>query len=176
MGLSPAKQKQVAFRREIYAAQIERMDLNIGRIVAKLESLNKLDNTLILFLSDNACCAEGGMFGYQFEKNKKENFRDCRNNSGRLSSTGEAWSNVSNNPFRLHKRWVHEGGIATPLIAHWPKVITKTRRVSPASWSRDRQHVDLRRSHKDILCRSQESGCVKLFNGMTRNLTTCLEY
>lgn len=123
--LSETDQKEAAFRREIYAAQIERMDQNIGRIVAKLRGLGKLDNTLLLFLSDNGCCAEGGMFGYQWKKNTKADFATWRTQSGRSSSTGEAWSNASNAPFRLHKRWVHEGGIATPLIAHWPKVITE---------------------------------------------------
>ncbi|MCL4104813.1 UNVERIFIED_CONTAM: hypothetical protein GTU68_034252 [Idotea baltica] len=123
--LSEADQKEAAFRREIYAAQIERMDQNIGRIVAKLREIGKLDNTLLLFLSDNGCCAEGGMFGYQWKKNTKANFATWRTQSGRSTSTGEAWSNASNAPFRLHKRWVHEGGIATPLIAHWPKGITE---------------------------------------------------
>jgi arylsulfatase len=99
------------------------MDQNIGRIVAKLDDLNVLDNTLILFLSDNGCSAEGGMFGYQWNKNGRDNFAAWRKQSGRSSSQGEAWSNASNTPFRMHKRWVHEGGIATPLIAHWPAVI-----------------------------------------------------
>ncbi|EMI57070.1 arylsulfatase [Rhodopirellula sallentina] len=123
-------QKELAFRRQIYAAQIERMDQSIGRIVAKLRELGTLDNTLLLFLSDNGCCAEGGMFGYQWKKNTKANFADWRKQSGRSSSTGEAWSSASNTPFRLHKRWVHEGGIATPLIAHWPKVITEGGKLS----------------------------------------------
>lgn len=122
--LSEEERAQLAFRREIYAAQIERMDQNIGRIVTKLRELDKLDNTLLLFLSDNGCCAEGGMFGYQWQKNNQSNFAEWRKQSGRSSSQGEAWSNASNTPFRLHKRWVHEGGIATPLIVHWPNTIT----------------------------------------------------
>lgn len=116
--------RELAFRREIYAAQIERMDQNIGRIVSKLEKLGQLENTLILFLSDNGCSSERGMFGYGWKKNTKSNFAQWRKQSGRSASQGEAWSNASNTPFRLHKRWVHEGGIATPLIAHWPKTIT----------------------------------------------------
>ena len=128
--LDDADQKELAFRREIYAAQIERMDQNIGRIVSKLQELGKLENTLLLFLSDNGCCAEGGMFGYQWKKNTSDKFGQWRKQSGRSSSTGEAWSNASNTPFRLHKRWVHEGGIATPLIAHWPSVITEGGKLS----------------------------------------------
>ena len=112
--LSESDRRELAFRREIYAAQVERMDQNIGRIVSKLRSLDQLENTLLLFLSDNGCCAEGGMFGYQWQKNGIENFSQWRAQSGRSSSMGEAWSNASNTPFRMHKRWVHEGGIATP--------------------------------------------------------------
>ncbi len=123
--LKEEDQLELAFRREIYAAQVERMDQNIGRIVAKLRELNQLDNTLLIFLSDNGCCAEGGMFGYQWGKNTTANFQDWRKQSGRSSSTGEAWSNASNTPFRMHKRWVHEGGISTPLIVHWPDKISK---------------------------------------------------
>jgi arylsulfatase A-like enzyme len=125
LSLSDAERAEAAFRREIYAAQVERMDQNIGRIVAKLHELEMIDNTLLLFLSDNGCCAEGGMFGYQWKGNRSDNFSQWRKRSGRSSSMGEAWSNASNTPFRLHKRWVHEGGIATPLIVHWPKVITR---------------------------------------------------
>ncbi|MEW4489922.1 arylsulfatase [Thalassoglobus sp. JC818] len=121
--LTPDDQQELAFRREIYAAQIERMDENIGRIIQTLRESEQLDHTLIFFLSDNGCCAEGGMFGYKWNENSKENFADWRNESGRSSSMGEAWSNASNTPFRMHKRWVHEGGIATPLIAHWPQRI-----------------------------------------------------
>lgn len=123
--LSKDDRAELEFRRQIYAAQVDRMDQNIGRIVDKLEQIGKLDNTLLMFLSDNGCCAEGGMFGYQWNKNRQDNFAKWRNQSGRSSSMGEAWSNASNAPFRMHKRWVHEGGIATPLIVHWPKIIDR---------------------------------------------------
>ena len=106
------------------------MDENIGRVVAKLRELGKLDNTLLMFLSDNGCCAEGGMFGYQWNKNTEANFAQWRKQSGRSSSAGEAWSNASNTPFRMHKRWVHEGGIATPLVVHWPNVISEGGQLS----------------------------------------------
>ena len=121
--LSEDKKKETAFRREIYAAQIDRMDQNIGRVVAKLKELGVLDETLILFLSDNGCSAEQGMFGYNDGRNTKANFAEWRKKSGRSASQGQAWANASNSPFRLYKKWVHEGGIATPLIAHWPEGI-----------------------------------------------------
>lgn len=116
-------QAELDFRRAIYSAQIERMDENVGRIVAQLEQMGVLDNTLILFLSDNGCCAEGGMFGYKWGENKIANHSQWRKESARSSSMGQAWACASNTPFRLYKHWVHEGGIATPLIARWPKVI-----------------------------------------------------
>jgi arylsulfatase A-like enzyme len=121
-----ADQVELDFRRAIYSGQIERMDQNVGRIVAKLDRMGVMDNTLILFLSDNGCCAEGGMFGYKWGKNRVENHAAWRNESARSSSTGQAWACASNTPFRLYKRWVHEGGIATPLIAHWPSKIRGT--------------------------------------------------
>lgn len=123
--LTEQDRREIAFRREIYAAQIERMDQNIGRILTKLRQLDQLENTLVLFLSDNGCCAEGGLYGYRWGQNTSQNFDQWRMRSGRSSSQGEAWSNASNTPFRMHKRWVHEGGIATPLIAYWPGTITR---------------------------------------------------
>lgn len=103
----------------IYAAQVESMDKNIGRIIKKLEEMNELDNTLIMFLSDNGACAEEGALGFEAlggwdgELGSKNSY----------ASYGRSWSNASNTPFRLHKRWVHEGGIATPFIARYPKFI-----------------------------------------------------
>jgi arylsulfatase len=98
----------------VYAAQVDRMDQGIGRILAKLRDVGQEDNTLVLFLSDNGGCAEAI-------------------NSGRpgvppgpadsFMSYGLPWANASNTPFRLYKHWVHEGGIATAFIAHWPAVL-----------------------------------------------------
>ncbi|AQQ10329.1 Arylsulfatase [Sedimentisphaera cyanobacteriorum] len=123
--LSEDDRKNLDFRRAIYAAQIDNMDQNIGRLIKKLEEKGELENTLVLFLSDNGCSAEPErkMFGYRFRENRIENFRQWRKDSGRSSSQGMAWANVSNTPFRKYKKWTHEGGIATPLIAHWPEVI-----------------------------------------------------
>jgi len=103
-------------RMAVYAAQIDRMDQNIGRILAKLREIGAEENTLVLFLSDNGGCAEeihrgkpGAVVG------TKESYE----------SYGLPWANASNTPFRLFKHWVHEGGISTPLIASWPGVIQK---------------------------------------------------
>ena len=103
-------------RMAVYAAQIDRMDQNIGRVLAKVKELGQEDNTLILFLADNGGCAE-----------EKITARRTRppGPADSFTSYGLPWANASNTPFRLYKHWVHEGGISTPLIAHWPSVIRK---------------------------------------------------
>ena len=103
-------------RMAVYAAQIDRMDQNIGRVLAKVKELGQEDNTLILFLADNGGCAEEKIKG---ETNAPPGPADS------FTSYGLPWANASNTPFRLYKHWVHEGGISTPLIAYWPSVIRK---------------------------------------------------
>ncbi len=115
-----------------YAAMVDRMDQSIGRILAALKRLEQYDNTLILFLSDNGGCAE-----FMAEDGWAKFFPD-KTHDGRQITMGnipdlkpgsvltyqsydKPWANVSNAPFRLFKHYVHEGGISTPLIAHWPK-------------------------------------------------------
>jgi arylsulfatase len=106
------------YRMAVYAAQIYAIDQNMGKLIDYLEKTKQLDNTLIMFLSDNGACAEpyrefGG--GKQTEINDPEK-------SGAISY-GIGWANLSNTPFRLYKNNATEGGIATPFIAHWPKKI-----------------------------------------------------
>ena len=133
---------------EVYAAMVTVMDEGIGRIVAELKSKGQLDNTLICFLQDNGGCAETngriGEFQPRGERpaitplgkdiahygNLPTHTRDgwpLRQGYGVLPGPadtfvayGRGWANVSNTPFREYKHWVHEGGISTPLIAHWP--------------------------------------------------------
>ncbi len=98
---------------EIYAAQIDNMDQNIGRLLQKLEETDELDNTIIMFLSDNGGCSSNLNYGLE--------------NVGTQASFvayGKNWSNVSNTPYRRYKKEEHEGGILTPLIVHYPKEIT----------------------------------------------------
>ena len=106
------------FKMAIYAAQIDRMDQGIGQVVAALENAGCLDNTLIFFLSDNGGCAEGGPVGFDRRKNGLP-----PGGVDSYMSYGLSWANASNTPFRRYKSWVHEGGIATPLIVHWPACI-----------------------------------------------------
>ena len=100
----------------IYAACVYRMDRAIGTLTDGLRQRGVLDNTLILFMSDNGGNAESGPNG-RFEGK----------NPGDAASTvfcGESWAWLQNTPFRLYKHFNHEGGIASPLIAHWPAGIT----------------------------------------------------
>ena len=113
------KQDDLDLRMAVYAAQIDRMDQNIGRIIAKLRELGVEQNTLVMFLSDNGGCAE--------EIDPRQDRRAARPPRIRSPATGVPWANASNTPFRLYKHWVHEGGIATPLIVHWPAVIKSGR-------------------------------------------------
>ncbi|MBE7558299.1 sulfatase-like hydrolase/transferase [bacterium] len=114
--LGEDRKRDLDLRMAIYAAQVDRMDHNIGRVVQRLRQLGRLDNTLILFLADNGGCAEGGPFGF-------DRGEGPLGTADSYSSYGLGWANASNTPFRRYKHWVHEGGIATPLIAHWPAVI-----------------------------------------------------
>ena len=98
-----------------FAAMIDRIDQNVGRIVSKLEELKKDKDTLIMFLSDNG--------GSPFDRTKKYDVTPGTPESKWLY--GVAWANVSDTPFRFYKRNQHEGGISTPFIAHWPRLITK---------------------------------------------------
>ena len=105
----------------VYAAMIDRMDQNIGNLVNKLEEMGRINNTVIMFLSDNGACHESGLLGHNFRP-------DLTGPIGTINSYhsyGRSWSNASNTPFRLHKHWVHEGGISTPLIVHWPNGLKK---------------------------------------------------
>ncbi len=112
--ISDEQKEESDFRMAIYAAQIDRMDQNIGRLVRTLEELGELDNTLIMFLADNGACAEASLFG-------NGPAEQLGTKKGYFLTYGRAWANASNTPYRRYKHWVHEGGIATPLIVHWPE-------------------------------------------------------
>lgn len=112
--LSEAEKEDMSMRMAIYAAQIDIMDQGIGRIVNSLKEQGQLDNTLIFFLSDNGACAEYVSSG----KSKAVDGTQETFESYRI-----AWANLSSTPFKEYKHFTHEGGIATPLIVHWPKGI-----------------------------------------------------
>jgi arylsulfatase len=121
--LTPEKQKEMDLRMAYYAAMVDRMDQNIGKLVGHLEATGELDNTLILFLSDNGACQEGGKLG---GKNDPFDVETWEKTYGPGPSYGLVWANASNTPFRKFKHFTHEGGLSTPLILHWPDKISKT--------------------------------------------------
>jgi arylsulfatase len=101
----------------VYAAMIYRMDLEIGRVLAQLKAMGTPDNTVIFFLSDNGGSADHLIRG-------DRNDRAASPGSGKsFLCLGPDWGSAANTPFRMHKSWVHEGGISTPLIVHWPQGI-----------------------------------------------------
>ncbi|MCH5376466.1 MAG: arylsulfatase, partial [Planctomycetes bacterium] len=140
---------------EVYAAMVDCMDRGIGRIVASLKETGQYENTLLLFLQDNGGCAEGmgrgkevtfradpdqvvpmqpGELQYDMIPKRTRDGHAVRRGQGIMPGPpdtyigyGMPWANVSNTPFREYKHWVHEGGISTPLIAHWPKGIPSDR-------------------------------------------------
>ena len=116
--LTEAQQDEFDLRMTIYAAQVDTMDQGIGSIVATLDRLGQLENTLTVFLSDNGGCAE--------EIHRKSQEQQDMGTDRSFESYGKPWANHSNTPFREYKHWVHEGGISTPLIVHWPAGIHGT--------------------------------------------------
>ena len=111
----------------LYSAIIDRMDQNIGRVIEKLRTAGRLDNTLFLFMVDNGVPGTGvhdwrGLFAKngRHPETRVDNYSEWGRRGGWSSSSGRGWANLSNAPFRMYKRYTHEGGVATPLIVHWP--------------------------------------------------------
>ncbi|MEW6156603.1 MAG: arylsulfatase [Verrucomicrobiota bacterium] len=115
--LSPEQKSFQAAKMAIHAAMIDRMDQEIGRVLAQLKSMGALENTIVMFASDNGASAEF------LNRGDKHNPAAAPGSAGTFLCLGPGWSTAANTPFRLHKSWVHEGGIATPFIVHWPKGI-----------------------------------------------------
>ncbi len=128
--LEPDVQDRYDHLMAIFAATLDRVDQSIGRLVDHLRATKQLDNTLILFMSDNGGNAEAGVPG-----------RFVGDVLGDRNSTvfvGQCWAHLENTPFRLYKHYNHEGGIATPLVAHWPAGIPQDRR---GQWERQPGHL-----------------------------------
>jgi len=130
-----------SLRMAVYAAQIDRVDQGVGRILTALESTGARENTLVMFLSDNGGCAEflaedsnrpnPAQFDtpmWNGEHMNMGNTPDIDPGPGdTFQSYDLPWANASNTPFRLHKRWTHEGGISTPFIMNWPSNSSQAR-------------------------------------------------
>jgi arylsulfatase len=106
-----------AAKMAVHAAMIDRMDREVGRLLDQLRAMKALDDTVVLFLSDNGASAEIMV---------RDDGHDPQAPPGSAAThlcLGPGWSTVANTPLRRHKTWVHEGGICTPLIVHWPRGI-----------------------------------------------------
>jgi arylsulfatase A-like enzyme len=115
--LSTEQRHFQADKMAVHAAMVDRMDQDIGRILQQLKAMNAFENTLILFASDNGASAEIMVRGDGHDPNASPG------SAATFLCLGPGFSSAANTPFRRHKTWVHEGGISTPLIAHWPKGI-----------------------------------------------------
>ena len=151
--LDQDRQADLARRMAVYAAMVENMDQNIGRVVEDLRQSGELENTLILFLSDNGACAEWEPYGFDLDASEYEGRPPghginsgtpgkpnvlhrgkalaSMGGPGSLFSYGCGWANVSNTPLALYKHYAHEGGIRTPMIAHWPAGISDKGELRP---------------------------------------------
>ncbi|MGB8167748.1 MAG: sulfatase-like hydrolase/transferase, partial [Chthoniobacteraceae bacterium] len=116
--LTDAQREFQANKMAIHAAMVDRMDQEIGRVLAQIKAMGAFENTLVLFLSDNGASAEMMIRGDGNDPNA------APGSAGSFLCLGPGFSSAANTPFRRHKTWVHEGGIATPMIAHWPKGIS----------------------------------------------------
>ena len=139
------RRADLAQRMAVFAGMVTGMDRNIGRLIADLRASGQLDNTLILFLSDNGACAEWEPFGFEMlptpnpvpgtginqgtqalpNKLYRGDELVTMGQAGSFPSYGSGWANACNTPWRLYKHYGHEGGIGTPLIAHWPAAVGK---------------------------------------------------
>jgi arylsulfatase A-like enzyme len=132
IGVNPAwntlpkdRQLDLARRMAIYAAMIDRLDQQLGRVIEDLKRAGELENTLIVFTSDNGACFEWDPFGFDIVSSNqnilhKGKMIEQMGIPGTFHSVGSAWANASNTPWRLYKHFNHEGGIASPGIVHWP--------------------------------------------------------
>ncbi|MSU48909.1 MAG: arylsulfatase [Opitutus sp.] len=134
------RRADLAQRMAVYAGMVTGMDRNIGRLLADLRAKGQLENTLIFFLSDNGACAEWEPFGFEMvatadpqpgtginqgtqalpNKLYRGDELGKMGSAGSFPGYGSAWANACNTPLRLYKHYGHEGGLSSPLIAHWP--------------------------------------------------------
>jgi arylsulfatase len=140
--LDAKRRADLAQRMAVYAAMTEGMDANVGRLIESLKTHGEWENTLILFLSDNGACAEWEPFGFDLDPRRFRNPKPGHGIDGgtpgapnvlheggelaamggpeSLFSYGSGWANLSNTPLSMYKHYAHEGGVRSPLIAHWP--------------------------------------------------------
>lgn len=125
--LSKKEQQWEADRMEVFAAMVDVLDQNIGRVVEHLKAKGELDNTLLMFCSDNGACP--------FERTRGRYLKPWDPKSYWTYDASWAW--MGNTPFRLYKQNQHEGGISSPMIAHWPAGL----KTKPGSITRQPGHL-----------------------------------
>ena len=113
--LTGAQRRFQATKMAVHAAMIDRMDSEIGRVLDQLRAMDAFENTVVFFMSDNGASAEIMVRGDGHDPDAP------LGSAGTYLCLGPGFSSAANTPFRLHKTWVHEGGISTPLILHWPE-------------------------------------------------------
>ena len=128
--LTEEQKRFQATKMAIHAATVDRMDKEVGRIVAKIKEMNAWENTILFFLSDNGASAEVMIRGDLHDPDAPPG------SAGSYLCLGPGWATAANSPFRRYKIWNHEGGISTPLIVHWPSGIKK-----PGTLRHDLGHV-----------------------------------
>jgi arylsulfatase len=116
--LSAEQQAFQSTKMAIHAAMIDRLDREVGRVVQQLRGMGALENTIILFMSDNGASAE------MMVRDDGHDPQAAPGSAATHLCIGPGWSSTANTPLRRHKTWVHEGGISTPLIVHWPRGIS----------------------------------------------------
>ncbi len=112
--LTEEQRRFQATKMAIHAAMVDRMDREIGRLIEQLKALGAFENTLIFFSSDNCASAE------IMVRDGGHDPQAAPGSAATYLCLGPGFSSASNTPFRRHKTWVHEGGISTPLVVHWP--------------------------------------------------------
>ncbi len=111
--LEEEEQDQLDLEQAVFAAMVDRMDQNIGRLLDKLDQIQERENTLILFFTDNGSCPYDSNVDFNIPPGPAESYR----------TLSAAWANVGDTPYRFYKQYGHEGGAHTHMIAHWPAVI-----------------------------------------------------
>lgn len=124
--LGAARQEFESFRMSVYAAMVDRLDRNMGRLREYLEEKGQMENTLIMICSDNGGCP--------FERSRDLEIPPWEGTSFLLYDA--SWATVSNTPMKHYKQTQHEGGISSPLVIHWPKGIRH-----PGTWDREPAHL-----------------------------------
>lgn len=128
--LPEPRRADLARRMAIFAAMVDRMDQNIGRVVDDLRKNGEIDDTLILFFSDNGACAEWDPNGFDGKSGPANILHEgpglaTMGGPSTYISYGSGWANAGTTPWRMYKHYTHEGGISTPFIAHWPAAIAR---------------------------------------------------